>query len=212
MCFSAEMDLVAGIAITTVGIDAARHVTHRSQAALAAIPLLLGVHQLIETLVWWDLEGRVSACAGDTATWLYLLIALTLMPIAVPLAFLTLRMGRSVAADWAFLAIGGGVGLVLFAQLGLEAPGRYIDGHHIAYRAGIAYDWITLPLYVVATCGPALLARSRRLQAFGLLNLVAVGVIAWISQTAVVSIWCVWAAFTSVLINLHLRDRSADRS
>ena len=60
----------------------------------------------------------------------------------------------------------------------------------------------------MATCGPALLARSPKLQLFGFANLVAVGVIAWISQTAVVSIWCVWAAFASVLINLHLRETS----
>ena len=109
MCFSAEMDLVAGITITVVGMDAARHVTHRSQIALASIPLLFGIHQLIETLVWWDLEGRVSSCTGDAATWLYLLIALSLVPIAVPLAFVTLGLGRSAAFDRLCLAIGCGV-------------------------------------------------------------------------------------------------------
>jgi Family of unknown function (DUF6629) len=43
MCFSAQADLVGGVVITVIGVDAVRHVRHRRELiALAPIPLLLG--------------------------------------------------------------------------------------------------------------------------------------------------------------------------
>jgi len=36
MCFSAEVDLVAGTVVTAIGVDAIRHVRYRSELALAA--------------------------------------------------------------------------------------------------------------------------------------------------------------------------------
>ena len=35
---------------------------------------------------------------------------------------------------------------------------------------------------------------------------VVVALLAWVQQNAVISLWCVWAAATSVLINLYLRS------
>jgi hypothetical protein len=38
-----------------------------------------------------------------------------------------------------------------------------------------------------------------------MVNLLAVAALVWIDQTAFVSLWCLWAGITSVLVNLHLR-------
>ena len=61
MCFSAEADLVAGVVVTAIGIDAIQRVHSRKEVPLAALPLLFGVHTLIEAFVWWGLEGKVPA-------------------------------------------------------------------------------------------------------------------------------------------------------
>ena len=44
------------------------------------------------------------------------------------------------------------------------------------------------------------------------MNLAAVGVLAWLDQVAFISLWCAWAALTSVAIAVHLRrpDHAAD--
>jgi len=94
MCFSPEMDLVAGAVITGVGIDARRHVSNPRQLPLASLPVLFGVHQLIETIVWWELQGQVCHTAGGIAARIYLFIALFLVPIVVSAAFLALGLGR----------------------------------------------------------------------------------------------------------------------
>ncbi|WP_157537017.1 DUF6629 family protein [Nocardioides sp. Root190] len=205
MCFAPEMDLAVGAVITVVGIDALRHVSDRRQLPIAALPVLFGVHQLIETLVWWDLQGKVSSCTGDVAAWIYVLIALTLVPIVVPIAFLVLGTGRSRRLGTALVLAGTAAGLSHFASL-VEGPvGKRIEGHHIVYNVGLPYVEITLALYVLACCVPGLIARPTSLQVFGVANIAAAALLVWLDQTAVISLWCVWAAISSVLLNVYLR-------
>ncbi|NYG60773.1 hypothetical protein BJ980_003696 [Nocardioides daedukensis] len=205
MCFSPEMDAAAGLVVTGIGIDCLRHVTSRNQLALASLPLVFGVHQLIETFVWLELQGRASQCTGDVATYAYLAIAAVLVPVLVPFAFLRIGVGRSRWLDRGFVAAGV-IAAVLLAELMAEdTPDRRIDGHQITYFAGQYIPDYVLPIYAFACLGPALLARSRPLQLFGVLNLVVVAVLAALNQGGVVSLWCLWAACTSILIDLHLR-------
>jgi hypothetical protein len=129
MCFSPEMDLAAGAVITAVGIDTLRNVRTRDQVAMAALPLVLGVHQLIETLVWWNLQGRVSDAIGDPAAWVYLVIALGVVPVLVPYAFLRTGAVRSPMLARGFFLAGLGAAVVSLAALGIGPVSRAIDGH-----------------------------------------------------------------------------------
>ncbi|KRF16967.1 DUF6629 family protein [Nocardioides sp. Soil796] len=211
MCFSPEMDVVAGVVVTGIGIDCLRQVTSRRQVALAAVPVVFGVHQLIETLVWWELQGRVGQCTGDVATYSYLVIALLVVPLLIPWAFLRLGVGRSRVADVGFVVAGLTAVAICGNLLGLDAPDRRVDGHQITYFAGEYIPDHVLPVYAVACLGPPLLARARSLQLFGVVNLVVVLGLAALNQGGVISLWCVWAALTSVLVNLHLRRVRSSR-
>ncbi|HVK30229.1 MAG TPA: DUF6629 family protein [Nocardioides sp.] len=209
MCFSAEMDLAAGLVVTGIGVDTLRQVRSRDQLALGLLPLVLGAHQLVETLVWWNLEGHVSTPVGDVAAWVYVAIALVVVPALVPWAFLRLGTTGRPVLDRVFLGLGlaaAGAGLL---AIGVEPVGRHIDGHHISYQPGVAWSGAVLAAYVLATCGPSLFARSRELRWFGIGNLVVVGLLAWLQQNAVISLWCVWAASTSLLLDLALRSGRA---
>ena len=55
-------------------------------------------------------------------------------------------------------------------------------------------------LYVVATCGPLLWSSHRNLALFGAVNLGVVGLLVWSVQSGFVSLWCFWAAITSIAI------------
>ena len=85
MCFAPEADLIGGIVVGGAGIDALRHVAHRREFAGAALPVVFGVHQVIEAVAWWGLDGAVPAGLGRAAMWAYLVIAF-LLPAAVPVA------------------------------------------------------------------------------------------------------------------------------
>ncbi|MDN5894711.1 MAG: hypothetical protein L0H93_11870 [Nocardioides sp.] len=205
MCFSPEMDATAGVVVTLIGVDTLRRVKTRNQIALAALPVLFGVHQLVETFVWLQLQGHVAPGIGDIAAWIYLLIAMVAVPVAVPYAFLRLGSGRWPRLDLAFVLAGAVAAAAHAYALLAEPHRRMIEGHQISYLVHLPMDSFTLPLYVIAVCGPGLAARSRILQAFAVANLVGVVTLVALNQNGVISLWCVWAALTSVLINLYIR-------
>jgi hypothetical protein len=199
------MDATTGVLITAVGVDCLRHVRRRQDLALASLPVLFGVHQLVETLVWLGLRGQVPQATEDLAAWVYLLIAMVVVPIAVPYAFLRVRASRLPRLGVVFVACGVAAAAADALALGVGVVPHEVQGHQITYHPGADHSAIWLSLYVVACCGPALAARSRPLQLFGVLNLVVVSVLAALNRQGVISLWCVWAAITSVLIDLHLR-------
>lgn len=210
MCFSPEADLIAGAVVGGFGIDAVRHVRHRRELTLAVLPLVFGAHQIIETFAWWGLDGRVPAVLGDVATWIYLIIAF-LLPILVPLAILSLesdrRRRRMISA---FAILGGAVSVTLISQMFTGPVTAEIAGRYIDYDVSLIYGGQLTALYVAATCGPMLLSKRPRIIVFGVLNLAAVTVLAWLMATGVISLWCAWAAVTSIVIVLHLRGTAAD--
>lgn len=207
MCFSASMDLTAGMLVTGLGVDALSHVTRREQKPLAALPLLFGIHQLVETVVWWHLDGQASAQASAVAVFVYLLIALGIPPLLVPYAFLRLRLTTPSIA-WLCLLAGAAAASLDMWGMGHGPMTAHQAGHHIAYDVTVPYSQIGLPLYVIATCAPAILGRSNLLRLFGVVNLIVVSILAALAQSGVVSLWCVWAAITSFLICVYLRRQA----
>jgi uncharacterized protein DUF6629 len=206
MCFSADADLAAGVIVTVVGIDAIRRARTPKELPLAALPLLFGIHQLVEAFVWWGLAGKVSSRVGDAATWLYLAVAFAL-PFWVPFAVRGVeesRRRRTVITG--LVGVGLVASLVLFGSMVLGPIDASVEGHHIAYSLYIPGGVIISIFYVVATCGALLMASDRWIRDFGLSNLFAVGLLAWLTVGGLTSLWCVWAAITSVAIDLFLRD------
>lgn len=204
MCFSASMDLTAGMLVTGLGVDALSHVTKREQKPLAALPLLFGVHQLVETIVWWHVDGQASASASSAAVFVYLLIALGVVPLLVPYAFLRLQLTRP-AIGWACLIAGAAAVCLDMWGMGKGPMTAHEAGHHLAYDLTVPHSEIGLPLYVIATCVPMILGRSNLLRLFGVMNLAVVATLAVLAQDGVISLWCVWAAITSFLICVYLR-------
>jgi hypothetical protein len=205
MCFSAEADLVTGIVVGAVGIDALRHVRNRHQIPLAATPLLLAAHQIDESFVWWGLHGQVSFPVEHAAIYVFLAVAFVL-PFWVPFAMLGVetKVHRRQLMK-GFLAVGALTSVALLAAIIGGPVGASIDGSHIAYTANINYPEILIALYIVATCGSCLVASSRWLVLLGLANLLAVIALGWITFTGFTSLWCAWAALTSIAIAIYLR-------
>lgn len=205
MCFSPEADLVAGVLVCAVGVDAWRHARRPSERLLATVPFVLGGHQLVEAGVWLSLRGDLSTGAGRAFTWVYLAVAFGLVPVLVPLAVAALEPRPVSARSIAFTAMGAGVAAVLMYSVARGPVTATIEGHHISYDVDLNRGGLLVALYIVATCGSLLASSHVHVQRFGTVNLLAVGALIWIDQTAFVSLWCAWAAVTSVCIALHLR-------
>jgi hypothetical protein len=207
VCFSPQADVVVGAVVVGVGVDAVRHVTAPRQIPIATLPLLLGAHQLTEAFVWWGLYGDVSESVERIATWIYLLVALAVVPFYVPLAVGFVERSAARRRVIGVFALSGLVVAVALGSAMFRGPiHAAIEGHHVSYELdGVHAGGEWTALYVVATCGALLACSYRDIAAIGALNFVAVPVLAWLTMTGFISLWCFWAAIVSVLIACHLR-------
>ena len=80
-----------------------------------------------------------------------------------------------------------------------------IEGRHITYHVDLWHGNALAFGYVVATCGSLLLSGRPVVRGFGAVNLLAVCALAWADRNGFVSLWCAWAAITSIAIAAHLR-------
>jgi hypothetical protein len=207
VCFSPQADIAGGLLITAIGVDAVRHIGQRREfIALAWIPVLLGAHQFIEALVWLWLQGHVPRGIGHVALWAYLLIAFVVLPVFVPLAVIALeptRRRKQMMVPFALL--GGVIAGTLFAAMIRGPVGVRLSPYHLSYSIRLSYGFLVVALYVVAVCGPLLVSGYRNVMLFGVVNLVAVIIIARLTISGFASVWCGWAAVTSAAITLHCR-------
>jgi Family of unknown function (DUF6629) len=212
MCFSPQADFTAGTVITLVGVQTLRQVTHRRELIVGALPLLFGLHQLVEAFVWLGLRGQVSHGLGDTARQTYIVFAHAVLPALVPLGFTLLEPDRRRARwMWPLVAAGVLLGAYLLWQVTAYPVGAQQLARCIDYTTHTPNDLLIGALYVIVTCGPALMSTRRHLRWFGAVSLVGAIAAALARVDELTSLWCVYVALVSVLILAHFR-RQAPRT
>ena len=213
MCFSPQADFVAGAAVAGVGVETLRHVRARRELIVGALPLLFGVHQVVEGFVWLGLRGQVSRGLGDAATDAYILYAHAVLPAIVPLGLMLLEPDRRRSRIMmAMVCVGALLGVYLLWQVTAYPVGAYEHARCIDYTTHTPDDALIGLVYITVTCGPALISSRRYLRWFGLVSLVGVIVTAVVRVDELTSLWCVYVAIVSVLILEHFRRQRASEA
>ena len=213
MCFSPKADFVAGVVVAGVGVETLRRVSTRRELIVGALPLLFGVHPLVEGFVWLGLRGQVSRGLGDTAKEAYIVYAHAVLPAIVPFGFLLLEPDRRRSRLMRPLAcLGLVLGIYLLWQITAYPVGAQQEARCIDYTTHTPNDVLIGLLYVLATCGPALISSPRYLRWFGLVSLVGVIATALVRVDELTSLWCLYVAMVSVLILEHFRRSGAEAS
>lgn len=206
MCWSATADLVAGSVITGVGVACLALTRRARDLPVAALPLLLGAHQLTEAAVWRSGSG----CGPATTAWA--VIALPLLPVWVPLGVLLAAAPEFRRRLRWPAAVGLSTGAYLSYCLATRPVTAEVRGHTLGY--GVNVSWIPLVLagYLFATLGSLLISGDRRLRLLG--AVLTAGALAcsamWRLEFA--STWCAFAAVASTLALAWTRRRKAPDS
>lgn len=205
MCFSATASFTAGAALGVVGVLTIRKSRGGGvrELPLAMIPLLFGVQQVAEGVVWLGL-GRDLGGWQTGATFVFSFFSHAWWPIFVPIAFLLVEPEpwRRKALG-VFVALGVAVGLyLLYFLFQLPVTARIVEDS-IAYESVHFYTPVVLVLYLLATTISGLFSSHWCLRAFGGLAFVLALAAAGIALTTFVSVWCFFAAILSLLIYLH---------
>jgi len=207
MCFSASASFIAGASLSALGVLSIRRAESKTEQPLAMIPLLFGIQQLSEGVVWLTFSHD-APLLKQTMTYVYSGFSHVLWPIYVPFA-----VGILEAVRWrkrtlfAFEAAGIGVGLYLLYSIVTRPLVAEVVGSHIVYSSPHFYLMPVMALYLAATCVSCFFSSHRFVQLFGVLSLLAFIAAYVVHVGALVSIWCFFAAILSLLIYVHLRFR-----
>ncbi|WP_330350514.1 DUF6629 family protein [Streptomyces sp. NBC_00582] len=206
MCWSATADLVAGAGIAAVGVASVARVRESRCLPLAALPLLLGAHQLVEAAVWHRGGG------GGAATVVWAVIALPLLAVWVPAGVWCAAPPPARPRLVPPLAVGVVTAVFLAYGLARGPVTAEIHGRTIGYAFHLPHPPLLVAGYLPATVGSLLLSGDRRLSLLGVL--VALGALGcWaLWRLEFVSTWCALAAVCSVLLFDWTRTRSAAKS
>lgn len=206
MCFSATASFVSGIALCAVGVATIRMASRRAEIAFAMIPLLFGVQQLTEGMIWLSFQDN-SPIPNAALTFVYSLFSHVLWPIFIPFA-----VGQLETVPWRKRAVGAcqiagaAVGLyLLYFIVQFPVTSRVLE-KHIAYESPHFYIVTVMLVYLSATCVSCLLSSSRIIQIFGALSLATfIGAYA-IHVATLFSVWCFFAAILSFIVFDYFRQ------
>lgn len=207
MCFSATASFVAGTTLSIIGVATITKVKQRSELPFALIPLLFGIQQLLEGVIWLTFRHG-APLLKQTMTYLYSLFSHVLWPIYVPFAFRALETTpwRRAAMLW-FQAAGLAVGLYLLYVIVTRPVIAQVVGQHIVYDSPHFFIVPVIVLYVASTCFTGTVSSHSFVRLFGGLALLSFIATYFFAASALVSVWCFFAAVLSVLIYLHLGYR-----
>ena len=177
----------------------------KKELPLASVPLLLGIQQAIEGVVWISFGKRIL---NMIATYAYVFFSHILWPIFIPLSVLLIEKDpRRKRILGLFLAIGLGVGLYIAYFIGLNSVTSCIIDRSIGYNSMTLYPLVTTAVYVTIVCGSLLVSSYRMMNIFGLTLFGSFAVAAWFFVNVFFSVWCFFAAILSVLIYWHFRTK-----
>ncbi|MEU4496734.1 DUF6629 family protein [Streptomyces sp. NPDC023998] len=201
MCWSATADLMAGTCIAAIGVAGVGQVRRMRDLPLAALPLLLGAHQIIESVVW-----RSGGGTGP-ATLAWAVIALPLLPVWVPLGVLLAAPARARPRLVIPLAAGLATAAVLAYCLATRSVTAEIRGHTLGYVLGLPHSPLIIAGYLLATVGSLLLGGDPALRLLGVIVGAGAVACALLWRLEFVSTWCALAAVASLVLFRWSRHR-----
>lgn len=179
MCWSATADLVAGAGVAAIGVASVAQVRELRDLPLAALPLLLGAHQIVESAVW-DAGG-----GSGPATVAWAVIAMPLLAVWVPAGVWCAAPPSARRGPAFLLALGVATATGLGYGIATGPVTAEIRGRTVGYAVDLPFSSVLVAGYLMATVGSLLLSGDRRLLTaggggrhgrVGLLRAVATGV------------------------------------
>ena len=211
MCFSATASFVAGISLSAAGILTLKSAKRKAEIPFALIPLLFGVQQIIEGMLW--LSFRFDATLlNATTSYAFSVFSHTLWPIYVPFSVVLLepvRWRRNIL--FAFQFVGLGIGLYLLYFI-VKYPVTAVAAEHIVYVSPHFYQIPAMFLYLAATCIVSCFSSHRLVRVFGVLTLLFFFIAYWFYTAALFSVWCFFSAVLSSIIYLYFRSEGSSSS
>ncbi len=199
MCISAEASFAVGVGAGITGVATLQCTGAKTLPWLAAVPALFAVQQCAEGVVWLYLNGGFHQTPVSLiAQYVYLAFAYIWWPSYTPLA-VALAEPVPWRRRWSFVAVVGGLCISAFdgyylltTDLSPTVVGHSIQYGHGALNARMTYGMVSLlPLFITSL---------PKLWVLGALSLVTFIVSDVFFSLTFISVWCLLAAVSSVVL------------
>jgi hypothetical protein len=219
MCFSATASFGASAVLGTVGIIAIVKAKTNRQRLFATIPLIFAVQQFTEGLLWLSLKDPAIAEWQSLITYIYLVFAMAVWPLWVPLTIWLLEKDAKRKKTMNVLvAIGAIVSTIVVLVLSLYPVHAMTPvclscpfsstpslSQHFHYR----FTFPPVPkgligtftaLYIIATIITPFISSIKKMKWMGFVFLASYLFAVILYDGFVISIWCFFAALLSFVV------------
>jgi hypothetical protein len=211
MCVSANVSygsaalLIATGAVTTLGNRS------KQQSMIAAIPILFGIQQAAEGIVWQTIgqEAASSFSLHQFASFLFVAIAYVVWPSWLPWSLYQIEKNEKRKRILKMIGVMGvGVSLLAASVLfSVEVKAEPI-GHSMGYAFLNMKRWwpaqIDFLLYDIPTMLPFFVSSLRTIKKAGYLVFASMVLTQVINKEASASVWCFFAALISLYISVNI--------
>ena len=230
MCFSATASFGASAVLGVVGIIAVAKAKTNPQRLFATIPLIFAMQQLTEGFLWLSLKDPELASSQSLLTYIYLVFAMAVWPLWVPLTIRLLekdarskRIMNVLVGIGAFVAICVVLVLSLYpvqvmTQICLSCPFSSTPSinQHLHYEftfppvpKGLIVAFTVL--YILATIITPFISSIKKMKWLGFVFLASYLFAVILYNNFVVSVWCFFAALLSFVVLWIIIDLRRNR-
>ena len=204
MCFSATASFTAAAGLSTIGVITLREAKTRSQLPLAVMPLLFGIQQAVEGVVWIS-SGTPWLQAAASFT--YLLFSHMLWPFYVPFAVGAIEPpGRRKTVLKGFFLVGVALSLWIASYIFSGPVTATLGACCVVYQNNLPPIPYVLAAYVFVTCFSCLISSHKYIRVLGFALMGALAISLWYYRLGFYSVWCFFSAILSGIIYAHLRE------
>lgn len=203
MCFSAEASFGASVIITTVGVVAYKKADQTPLRYIAMIPVFFGIQQFSEGFVW--LANMYTQFEGVRAvsTYTFMFFAWIIWPIYIPFSFRKIETNpKKRTILFLLVLIGFCISAALSYIMIVTGVDSKIQDCSILYEydAPHSLGWLFAALYIASVVIPTLISSIPKAWWLGVANVSLFFLTKIYYKNNVISVWCFFAAITSVLI------------
>lgn len=204
MCFSATASFTSGIILIVAGIFTLLQVKSKSSIPFASIPLIFGIQQIIEGMVWISFNSSIF---HSIVVNLFVFIAYVFWPIYVPITILLLE--KNVLRKkilWVISLIWAIIGIYLFIHILYSWVTSSIVSNSICYQVPITYPFVSFSIYFLSVCSWILVSSSQKIRIFWTTVLISFFIAHIFYPETSFSVWCFFSAVFSIIIYIHMKD------
>lgn len=205
MCFGPIASFTSGAILTAAGTATLKTTRSKKELLFAAFPLLFGIQQIIEGLIWLGVDGGPLLAWRRVLAGMFLFFAYLVWPVFSPLALLLLepqKKNKRILLLFLLTGIATAVYLMWFIF--------HFDHHVTVVHHSLQYhikkfSTTTGVFYLGSTYLPYLFSSYRGVKILGVLNIIFAATARYLYWTTFDSVWCFYAAALSIGIFFFLR-------